>query len=158
MQWAMTSASGREQFACARVCGSEDSPSGIFEISISGSFWHRGEPIQSASMALDFHVRLPQVLLSESGMAALRAHLSHWLEGQDTFECVISPARNCDQVLTVALGTDPGLICSRDKPAFIVSYSRGAAMVGRWAFIVDQSCIRNYLEGSEQSRGPGLAL
>ena len=146
MLWTMTSASGREQFVCARTCASDRHPWKIFEISISGNFWNRGDPIQTASMVLDFRVHLPQVLVSEDGIATLSAHLGMWLEDQSEFECVVSPVGQGDQLLSLALGYDPGLIYSKNKPAFIVSYSRGPAMSGRWAFVVDQSCIRRFLD------------
>jgi len=144
----MTSASGRERFSCARVSSIENSRSGIYEIVISGDFWSRAEPLETASLSLDFQVRLPQVLLSEDGMETLRDHLVTWLDDQLSFECMISPELNFDQILAVALGSDPGLISSRERPVFIVSYSRGATMVGRWAFVVDQSCVRNFLGNS----------
>lgn len=142
----MTSASGRERFSCARVSSIENSRSGIYEIVISGDFWSRAEPLETASLSLDFQVRLPQVLLSEDGMETLRDHLVTWLDDQLSFECMIE--LNFDQILAVALGSDPGLISSRERPVFIVSYSRGATMVGRWAFVVDQSCVRNFLGNS----------
>lgn len=147
--WTMNSASGRERFVCARVSPSGDSHVGIYEVVISGNFWNRGEPLETASLSLDFQVNLTQVLLSEDGMGALRDHLDAWLEEQCNFECMISPESNSDQILTVALGSDPGLISSRERPVFIVSYSRGATMVARWAFVIDQSCVRNFLDDSK---------
>ena len=95
----MTSASGRERFSCARVSSIENSRSGIYEIVISGDFWSRAEPLETASLSLDFQVRLPQVLLSEDGMETLRDHLVTWLDDQLSFECMISPELNFDQIL-----------------------------------------------------------
>ena len=48
--------------------------------------------------------------------------------------------------LTISLGVREDLICSLEMPACTISYSSNSLEVGKWHFVVDQSCIRIFRE------------
>lgn len=138
----MSSTSGREKLSFALVGTSELGR--IYEVEVGGYFWDRSVPLEAASMTRDFEVRLPQVLISEKGVSALRQHLAAWLDDRHCFECTIT-SQDSEQILSVKVGADARFISSQEKPVFELSYSRGASMSARWAFVVDQTCIREFL-------------
>ena len=145
--WLMSSASGRERFLCTRIAPAKISRCSLYKVEVNGNFWDKGVPLAEAGISPDFQVQLPQVLFSDDALVALRGHINSWLEERTHFECLMTPELNSDQILTIAIGSDSGLISSKDKPVFIVNYSRGSAMVGRWAFVIDQSCVRGFIDG-----------
>jgi hypothetical protein len=129
---------------------SPSSGAGVYSIRVDADFWDRSVSIENAVLMQDIHVLLPQVILSDAALKSLAAHLQGWLGNRQPFECSISPEGAGDQVVSVMVCRDEELICSEDRPALVLSYSRGSAMRGRWAFVVDQSCIRSFLEDLQE--------
>jgi hypothetical protein len=105
-------------------------------------FWQRDVLVSKAELVRDFEVLLPQVVVDLDALSELRHRLVEWQVNPSEFVCRLGTEKGGDQVLTFAVGRDANLICNVLRPACILTYECGAAMVGRWAFLVDQSCIR----------------
>ncbi|MGJ7529171.1 hypothetical protein [Variovorax sp. GB1P17] len=95
----------------------------------------------------DFHVTLPQVLINLVSLKSLRERLVEWQVNPSAFTLELGLLGKGGQRITFAIGRDENLIYSVDKPACTLTYACGAAMQGRWSFVVDQSCIRLCAEG-----------
>lgn len=90
----------------------------------------------------DFAVLLPQVVVSNVALKDLRRRLVEWQINPSDFVCDLGAGTGGDQALTLSIGRDSELIYSVGKPTCALTYRCGASMSGRWAFVVDQSCIR----------------
>ncbi|QSI33331.1 hypothetical protein GNX71_28705 [Variovorax sp. RKNM96] len=140
-QWAMPSASGRARISCALVGYSKDPGTLLCEVETSREFWPRGHDDRSQGTIPDLQVKLPQVLINLASLKSLRERLVEWQVNPSAFTLELGAAKG-DQQIAFAIGQVQGLICSVDKPACTLTYACGAAMQGRWSFVVDQSCIR----------------
>lgn len=143
-QWSMNSNSGREQFDVF-VESEVDAQTLLCSARILRNFWQREKPIADAQMALDHDIVLAQIIVEIHELEKLLTDFHRWRDEGMLFERRITSAV-AGPNLSVSIGRDPGLIYSVDKPAFIVCYSNGAAMSGRWAFVIDQSCVRLAVE------------
>ena len=140
-QWTMPSASGRARITCALVGYSKYPGTLLCEVETSREFWPRGHDGCGEGTVPDLQVNLPQVLINLASLKSLRERLVEWQVNPSAFALELGAAKG-DQQLTLAIGQVQGLICSVEKPACTLTYACGAAMQGRWSFVVDQSCIR----------------
>lgn len=104
--------------------------------------WQRDRPLQNAALTRDFRIELSQVVLRIDSLRRLRQRLIEWQVNPAHFTCELCDITAGDQRLSMSIGRDERLIVDLFKPAFIVAYACGPSMSGRWAFLVDQSCIR----------------
>lgn len=142
-RWEMPSSSGRARIDCAFIARSERAADVLVcRIEVNGEFWPRGVVRQTIDTTEDFHVVLPQVLIEFASLKALRERLVEWHVNPSSFSIELGAPYGEGQQLTFAIGQDDGLVYSVGKPACMLTYACGSAMKGRWAFGVDQSCIR----------------
>jgi hypothetical protein len=144
--WSLPSSSGRSHIDCALLSHSERANSLLCSIAVAGAFWQRGVKRQPLDLTSDFEVVLPQVLLDIDALKHLRERLVEWQVNPSDFNVELGVRSEGDQQLSFSIGQDKDLIYSTDKPAATISYSCGASMNGRWAWVVDQSCIRRCAE------------
>ena len=85
---------------------------------------------------------LHQVLVDVEDLATLQRKLTAWLQTFDEFECDLGTSSPGDPRVHFQLGKNGELICTRDKPALTLTYRAAPAMEAKWAFLVDQSCVR----------------
>jgi len=139
----MLSSSGRARINCVLIAQSKRAADVfVCRIEVSGDFWPRGVVRQTIDLTEDFHVVLPQVLIDLASLKALRERLIEWHVNPSSFSIELGVRHGEGQQLAFAIGQDDGLIYSVGKPACMLTYACGSAMKGRWAFVVDQSCIR----------------
>lgn len=147
--WSISSASGRERFLCAVLSDAPYQGVLVCSLRVEGSFWDRSRHLSSADIIPDFDVCLAQVLVDVECLEDLRKRFEEWLRAGTHFECRLNASKSGGQELIVSVGADPGLIYVDAKPAFMIEYSAGAFMTGKWSFIVDQSCVRLAIEALE---------
>lgn len=104
--------------------------------------WQRDRPLKDAALTRDFRIDLPQVVLRIDALRRLRQRLVEWQVNPAGFTCELCDAAVGDQALSISIGRDERLIADVFKPALIVTYDSGPSMAGRWACLVDPSCIR----------------
>jgi len=146
LYWSIVSSSGRECFFCKFKLNRTDYSYISAHLEIKRKFWQRGVHLKNAQMVEDFNIILPQVIIDNNHLKLLCEKLKFWQISYQGFDVKISSEKEKGQSLIFSIGKDDGLIYSASKPACIISYSSGSAMRARWAFIVDQSCIRNCSE------------
>src|SRR5262249_39777440 len=113
----------------------------LCEISMMGEFWDREKYLPSDGsyeLSSDFHVVLPQVILSENGVRGLAESLEAWLCAPFEFEVDLSGSR--DQEVRTLIGPRDDFISKTDRPVFSLRYS-STRMKAEWCFVTDQSCI-----------------
>lgn len=142
LRWSMSASSGRSHFYCTLLMRSKKSENLVCALSLKSDFWRRGATESHLEVVNDLNVELPQVLLSQQAMHALQINMSKWLVSGDLFAIGLGAVGEGDQTLSIGLELDANLLCTASKPAFVVHYSSGSVMQARWAFLVDQSCIR----------------
>jgi len=119
----------------------------VFEMEIHGKFWKRNSFSAERQVVDDLNIILPQVLIDISALKLLYENLKFWQISMKGFEVNIASREEKGQQLIISIGKSEELICSVSKPVCVISYSSGSAMQARWAFVVDQSCIRICTDG-----------
>jgi hypothetical protein len=148
--WSITSASGRGKVVCRTVGRAKSAGKLVCSFEVEGIAWQRDRALSEASQTTDFRVELPQVVVQTDLLKSLRQRLVEWQSNPAEFVCELCDAAEGDQRLALSIGRDDDLIYSAGKPACILTYACGASMTGRWAFVVDQSCIRLCAESLDQ--------
>lgn len=138
--WTIPSNSGWRQFKCARTNHALRGDAICCSLHIYGDFWDRNEN-ESKSLVPDFRVDLPQVLISAERLRHLIEDVDRWLVDQENFERSISSPKS-GQDFTVIVNREPSLVYSIGKRAVTFRYTNGEAMIGKWSFVVDESCLR----------------
>jgi hypothetical protein len=111
-------------------------------LTLERQMWQRDRPLRDAALIRDFRIELPQVVLRIDSLRRLRQRLAEWQVNPAEFTCKLCDSNAGDQQLSMSIGRDERLIADLFKPAFIIAYDCGPSMNGRWAFLVDPSCIR----------------
>ena len=140
--WSLTANSGWKRFSCSASGILDNQLDIVCAIGISGDFWDRGVALDIASLKEDFHSVFPQVILSREYLSALCKKLDAWLELPEEFSCDLSEPTRSYQEIIFSLGRRPEFISSIDKPVFELQVIISPTVVSKYAFIVDQSCIR----------------
>jgi hypothetical protein len=139
--WTIDAASGWQHVQCRSLGVWHGSGILCCDLRLRGEFWDRRKALAQAGIVPDFHVTLPQILMSVSALNQLRAHLDDWIGSKFGFDCQICPVGVGDQALMISVGARDDLINSSDKPVLTLSFRCGPAMTAEWAFVLDQSCI-----------------
>lgn len=79
-------------------------------------------------------------------MQQLVKKLNNWLESHEPFTLELAKSPGDDQSFLWEVGPSEQIISSREKPVCGVSYVAGAHN-SRCAFVVDQTCISELVEG-----------
>ncbi|WP_457336920.1 hypothetical protein [Rhizobacter sp. P5_C2] len=140
--WSIRSSDGRSRMACRSTNSSQDSGKLTAALTLEQQTWQRDRPLQNAAMTRDFRIELPQVVLRIDSLRRLRQRLIEWQVNPAHFTSELCDIAAGDQHLSMSIGRDERLIADLFKPACIVACDCGPSMSGRWAFLVDQSCIR----------------
>lgn len=137
-----------DKFATLRLSNRICSDIGLMLVSLelSGNFYDRSADLKVAEQTQDFWVRLPQIRVERNAIERLNMHFTEWFERRVEFECVLTPEKGSDQFLSFKLGRADGLMYSLEKPALTVVYDCGAAMTSKSSFVIDQSCVRSWLD------------
>jgi hypothetical protein len=143
----MPSANGRSRIDCDFVAHADEGGAIVCGMKVQGDFSPRGLRNYGSGQVNDFQVTLPQVLVNPQSLGLLRERLVEWQVNPSSFSLELGVSSGSDQRLTFAIGQDDKLIYSVAKPACILTYTGGSSMLGRWAFLVDQSCIRLCADG-----------
>ena len=150
-QWAIRSNSGRELFAGSFL--DEKYAEGrtllLTSVLILGEFWRAPEFETSSDTTPDFQVSLPQLMLDKAKLEELTYELEKWLERPK--EISLSLSGHPHHPLDVAIGPRSHFISTMDRPVFSLSYAAGSFEIGKWCFVIDQSCIRCFMDGLTQS-------
>jgi len=140
--WSIRSSDGRSRMACRSANYSQDTGKLTGSLTLERQAWQRDRPLQNAALTRDFRIELPQVVLRIDSLRSLRQRLIEWQVNPADFTCELCDGTAGDQRLSMSIGRDERLIAAVFKPAFIITCDCGPSMSGRWAFLVDQSCIR----------------
>jgi len=150
-QWAIRSNSGRELFAGSFL--EEKYAEGrtllLTSALIFGEFWREPAFETSRYATPDFQVSLPQLVLDKANLEELICELEKWLERPKEISLSLSGDRF--HALDVAIGPRTDWISTMDKPVFSLSYASGSFEIGKWRFVIDQSCIRCFMDELTQS-------
>lgn len=147
----LRSSDGWSQLAIEVRCAWRDSELGtlwLAQLSIRGQFWGRRGARNGAedlSLEEDFSVQLYQVVLRQEYMEELARRLEHWLATPHEFAMELSGVNG--QSFEVTFSEREDVLCSIDRPAFTARYVFGKRFTGEWSQVVDQSCIRIFVEG-----------
>jgi hypothetical protein len=153
-QWNLVASSGRERLGGSFVGHASDEDGldlVLASLSVVGRFW-RSPPFEdeaensSERLVTVFSVMLPQVLLRRDRIEYLISELAEWLKKPKEISVELSKSKSVYQSLAISLGIREDLICSLDRPACTIAYSANSFEIGKWKFIVDQSCIRIFFE------------
>ncbi|MGW8391823.1 hypothetical protein [Pseudoduganella sp. HUAS MS19] len=145
LRWNIRSSSGRDSFTCTFIRVSTSDQSYVLaEIAISGLQFERDRSAMFAESILDYEVTLHQVVLRIDRLELLLKALGKWFESQE--EVSIELSEFCGQYFQLLIGALPGLISSKEKPAFAIRYTGGTISSADLAFVVDQSCLRTCYE------------
>jgi hypothetical protein len=160
LQWGIMSSSGREHFGATFLSAAESAEATLLLTSafIEGSFWPPQEfEDESAgaarSLSLDYHVALPQLVLDRIKLEEWTDELESWLSTPKEISLGLSGDRH--QIFDISIGVRPDTICSIDRPVFSLSHASRSFAIGRWSFVIDQSCVRCLLEGLHQALSRG---
>ncbi|KRR26383.1 hypothetical protein CQ14_02475 [Bradyrhizobium lablabi] len=150
--WKLVANSGREQFCGAFIKrgSNEDGLELILaKVSLVGEFWLDppfANDVGSSSLESVFSVSLPHLVLRKDRIETLLDELQQWLLKPKPISLELAKCRTTYQSLTISLGVREDLICSLERPACTISYCSNSFEVGKWHFVVDQSCIRIFHE------------
>jgi hypothetical protein len=142
VRWSLSSSSGRNDINCTFLRRSEKPDALLCQIQVTGEFWQRRVKQQPTDLTSDFEVVLSQVLVDIDALKSLREKLVEWQVNPSSFSVELGIQSGGDQRLSFSIGQEKTLIYSADKPAVTISYSCNASMESKWAWVVDQSCIR----------------
>ena len=148
--WSMRSSSGRISLSCELIRQSVKTRAMVCAIKMRGEFFERGAAKSVGELVPDFSVSLSQVLLYPQAVQLLRNRLVEWQTNPASFEVELGTSKEGDQRFSIALAQDSQLRYEIHRPACIITYGSPSAMLGRWAFIVDQSCVRSCAEELRQ--------
>jgi len=146
-QWAIRSNSGRELFAASFLEEKHVQGATLLLTSaiIHGEFWRAPEFETSNDATPDFQVSLPQLVLDKAKLDEFSDELERWLEKPKEISLSLS-GNHPHQALDVSIGPRSGIISTMDKPVFSLRYASGSFELGKWSFVIDQSCIRCLLD------------
>jgi hypothetical protein len=151
-EWELVANSGREQFfgAFLKRGSNEDGLELILaNVSVVGDFWLNppfANDVGSSGLESVFSVSLPHVVFRKDRIENLLDELEQWLLKPKPISLELAKCRTTYQSLTISLGVREDLICSLERPACTISYCSNSFEVGKWHFVVDQSCIRIFHE------------
>ena len=151
-EWKLVANSGRQQFfgSFLKRGSNEDGLELILaNVSVVGDFWLDppfANDVGSSGLESVFSVSLPHVVLRKDRIENLLDELEQWLLKPKPISLELAKCRTTYQSLTISLGAREDLICSLEMPACTISYCSNSFEVGRWHFVVDQSCIRIFHE------------
>lgn len=114
----------------------------LAEFHLAGQMYKRDESTPR-ELVEDYDVRLPQVVLSDEGLAHLVTELGSWLEEMREFECDLG-AR--DNRVRISVGQRDDVIYRRDRPTFSITCDTGMMNV-EVKFAVDYSCVKELHDG-----------
>jgi hypothetical protein len=157
-RWALRSSSGREEFSGVVTREALDSQGAgllLANLSLIGRFWPQ-PPFDAVEPASDelltaYSVVLPNVILARNLVEHLISELTEWLVQPKEIAVELSDVRKTYQSIRISFGEREVLICSLEKPVCTITYASNSFEVGKWHFVVDQSCIRLFLEELEMS-------
>jgi hypothetical protein len=147
-EWKLVANSGREQF-CGSFIKRGSNEDGLdlvlANVSVIGEFW-LDPPFAndggSSGLETVFSVSLPHAVLRKDRIEKLLDELEQWLLKPKPISLELAKCRTTYQSLVISLGVREDLISSLERPACTISYSSNSFEVGKWHFVVDQSCIR----------------
>ena len=142
----LSSSDGWNQFILERKKSFSDDENNIFyiiEVNILGNFWERNKSVNQAELVRDFSVSLPQVILKKIEVINLIEELKSWLDLPH--EIKVNFSTHEEQTMSIRLGLDDDFICSAAKPVCSIRYSAARMKNSEWKFIVDQSCVANFI-------------
>ncbi len=154
-RWTLTSSSGRNEFTGVFLRHWNDEIRSLLllaEITVQGMFWPRGQEMSGTELVTDYAVTLPQVIVQKDAIDRLIAELTNWSNRPKQFSVDLASSKNNDQALKIFFGVSDSLISSVEKPACVLMYTNGAFIRGEWSFVVDQSCINNFLSSLVKAR------
>lgn len=149
MRWHLPASSGRNElsgeFFAQRV---DDSAAQIVfsRIELKGAFWPRFSNDPGSKETPDYSVTLHQVVLRRERLDLLIGRLGEWMRAPLELSVEMGKTPGNDQGFEISIGRADGLMSTADRPACTVRYSSGAFALGTWSFIVDQSCIKVFLD------------
>jgi hypothetical protein len=144
-QWRMNSARGDRHITIFEDKNIDASNAQICLIELVADFYDRSKQIEKASIVPDILVTLKQVVVNRDALSELHNKLSAWLQNRTGFTIVLSPNSSQNTRVNITLGIDSRWICSVDKPVFCLQYKDGGSLVIEASFVVDQSCIKQWL-------------
>ena len=149
-QWNLSSSSSREYLAgtfLRKTKDKSDSTLILSTITVAGQFWSSPvfcETAKNNSVSDLYAVALSHVVLKQSLVEDLIAELAEWLEKPK--ELSVDLSADVYEVFSISFEISKKLISSLEKPACTVTYASGSFQVGKWSFIVDQSCMRIFYD------------
>lgn len=149
MRWHLPASSGRNElsgeFFAQRL---DDSGRHVVfsRIELKGAFWPRFSNDPGSKETPDYSVTLHQVVLRREQLDLLIRRLAEWMRAPLALSVEVAKTTGNDQSFEISIGQVDGLMSTADRPACTVRYSSGAFAHGTWSFIVDQSCIKVFLD------------
>jgi hypothetical protein len=144
MSWNIRSSSGRENVSVDFIRQHKSKEGDIVyvsEIGITGLFWDRANTFKR-DYVNDFSVTLHQIHFLKDVLKRFLEDLRNWLEQPTTISFDLAQGSRDDQRFEIFIGKTEELICSDERPACVIKYISGSFDMGRWRFVLDQSCIR----------------
>ncbi|WP_431600156.1 hypothetical protein [Stenotrophomonas sp.] len=99
-----------------------------------------------AEMTPALRAAVEPVRVDKSALLNLLHRMQAWLDGAVEFELELTSSEDAEQSMWVRIGPDARFISSSDKPVFEVRCRRGDSLMLGFAFVVDQSCIREFIQ------------
>jgi len=151
-EWKLVANSGREWFFGSflkRGLNEDGLELILANVTVVGDFWLDppfANDVGSSGLESVFSVSLPHVALRKDRIENLLDELEQWLLKPTPISLELAKCRTTYQSLTISLGVREDLICSLEMPACTISYCANSFEIGKWHFVVDQSCIRIFHE------------
>ena len=119
----------------------------VANITIAGEFWRRDSQKYGNELHADFEVRLLQVILTASLVDDFVERLEQLADSPTEISVDLADKYDNDQSFSLSFGPSEKAISTKDKPVATIRYAGTAFGYGEWWFVVDQSCIRIFVEG-----------
>ncbi len=118
----------------------------LSSIHLTGRYWAAVDGLERSHTAEEYSVELSQVEIARGDLLGARTALNQWVRAPFDLELKLSAMP--DHRLSMSLRPEPGTVSTIDKPVCRFRFST-AHLTGECAWVVDQSCIRIFVEGIE---------
>lgn len=112
----------------------------VCSVRVRQSSWQRGRDGLGRALVKDVDIKLFQVVIDAGSLARKQRELADWLDNHQTLTIDMSSSEHQDQSLEFSINVDRSNVLETWTCSLV--YECGTSMVGRWSFVVDQSCVR----------------